>query len=228
MMFKGMNRSGEGVSTAGVVIGLLLAAAILVFGFILLTDGFGLFGEVTDISSQLQTFAVKCAGYGQADTLASVEFCRYRLVEIGNKDQLLNCRDSRIKSILDENGINQNSGLLKCDDPSYPELIASACSDLSDRQKDNVIIAGDAGRTCNNPGTTAPYAVTTTPGTTPTIPTVALSSCDSSGIVVNTASCICGKTTTTSTADDKTCVANQYCKIASTGIGICSANPITA
>ncbi len=224
-----MSRLGEGVSTTGVVVAILLAVAVLVFGFIFLTQGSDIFSNIFSRGpSELQTLTISCVGWGSGASLTSIDFCRYQLIEVNGREQLVNCKDIRMKNTLEDQGVNLGNPGLRCD--NYLTEIASACNSLSERQKDNVFIAGITGRTCRIPGAD-PYATTTIPPTPPVVTPVAC--VNTNGQTENTVlPCLCGKQSDGTT--DLTCsTPNKYCKVVPVAIvlsynaGTCSATPIT-
>lgn len=94
-----MDMKRKGDVTISTVILIILGLAVLVMLIVGFTQGFDtLFGLFDRAPSELQTLAKACVVYAQGDL--SIDFCKYNL--IGN--ELVNCKDDRIKATLDEAG----------------------------------------------------------------------------------------------------------------------------
>jgi len=136
------NKKGD--VTISTVILIVLGLAVLVLLIIGFTKGWDFFFGIFDSGpSDLQTVAKACIGYVEASL--SIDFCKYRLVEIDGKDELVNCNDGRILQSLNTDGVNVPNSLKTCLNDAQDKQ--RACEDISESKRSNVRING--GETCS-------------------------------------------------------------------------------
>ncbi len=93
-----INRKGD--VTISTVILIVLGLVVLVMMIVGFTQGFDfLFGLFDRGPSELQTLASACELYVQGNL--AIDFCSYRIVEVDGNDEIVNCLDSRIKSLYE-------------------------------------------------------------------------------------------------------------------------------
>jgi hypothetical protein len=132
-----LNRKGDVTITTVILI--ILGLAVLIFLIIGFTKGFDFFfGKFDDApGSALETVAQSCKIAAEANLL--IDFCRYRVVEVNGKDNLLNCRHPTVlESLRATSGANFDSGVLTCGEvPASPndDKIKAACNELISKNK---------------------------------------------------------------------------------------------
>lgn len=137
-------RNKKGDVTITTVILIVLGLAVLVLLIIGFTKGWDFFFGIFDSGpSDLQAVAKACIGYVEASL--SIDFCKYRLIDIDGKDELVNCNDGRIIQSLNTDGVNVPNSLKTC--ANNEQNKQSACEDMSESKRSNVRING--GETCS-------------------------------------------------------------------------------
>ncbi len=135
--------------TITTVILIVLGLAVLVMLVIGFTKGWDFFFGIFDSGpSDLQTVAKACIGYVEASL--SIDFCKYRLIDIDGKDELVNCNDGRIVQSLNTDGVNVPNNLRTCTNDAQNK--ESACDDISPGKRGGLKINGGSGGTCAGAG----------------------------------------------------------------------------
>ncbi|MEK6915244.1 MAG: hypothetical protein AABW89_01725 [Nanoarchaeota archaeon] len=138
-MVIGLKRKGD--VTISTIILIVLGLVVLVMLIIGFTKGFDFFFGLFDRGpSELQTLAEACVLYARGDL--SIDFCKYNLVEFDGDDELVNCVDGRISSVLTEKGVKS----LNC--PDLRDAESNACKNLVSKSKWSNVKISD--RTCED------------------------------------------------------------------------------
>ena len=165
------NRKGDVTITTVILI--VLGLAVLVLLIIGFTKGWDFFFGIFDSGpSDLQTVAKACIGYVEASL--SIDFCKYRLIEVDGKDELVNCNDGRILESLNTDGVNVPSALASCQNDAQNRQ--TACERISASKRAGTKINGNAGSCGGVSGIVVnPETLTVVEGSTATF-TITLSS----------------------------------------------------
>ncbi len=144
------NRKGDVTVTTVILIVLgVVALVMLISGFISGTGFF--FGLFDQAPGKLQTVAKACGLY--VSTGQSIEFCKYRLMDNGQGDELVNCHDKRISGVFDIDNVVVPSNWIPCSNDDL--AITAACAEFSESKKKSVKINGGSSGNCNTPATPA-------------------------------------------------------------------------
>ena len=120
----------KGDVTISTVIFIVLGLVVLVMLIIGFTQGFdSLFGLFDKGPSELQQIASACELYAQGSL--AIDFCNYR--EAG--DELVNCNDPRIKTILTDKGVTYTNACAV----GSTNLVA-ACGSIAPGKRNSTIV----------------------------------------------------------------------------------------
>ncbi len=99
----------KGDVTISTVIFIVLGLVVLVMLIIGFTQGFDtLFGIFKNAPSDLQEIASVCEGYALGSL--TIDYCKYRIIDMDGTDEIVNCLDSRITDVNTPKGVK----LLTC------------------------------------------------------------------------------------------------------------------
>ncbi|MSS74588.1 hypothetical protein EXS72_03035 [Candidatus Pacearchaeota archaeon] len=150
MVMNLKNRKGDVTITTVILVVLgVVVLVMLISGFISGTGFF--FGIFDKAPGELQSVASACGGTYVPAGL-SIDFCKYRLIDDGSGDELVNCNDVRIKGEFDKSNVVVPSGWDDC--PNDKLAITAACAKFSESKKKSVKINGGSSGNCISPITT--------------------------------------------------------------------------
>ncbi len=144
-------KNKKGDVTISTIILIVLGLAVLVLVIIGFTKGWGFLFGIFDVTpSNLQQLSLACEG---AASVGYNDFCRYRLMDISGKDELVNCLHPLIISELKIKGVdigNDHPARAFCNDQDDLQIKA-ACDEIGVSKRDGTRINNGEDGTCKTP-----------------------------------------------------------------------------